>query len=135
MPLSLHTDYKLPKKRSRINPHTFVLQHSRNIHYRNGFNLVMHTGCSVMVSSKGDTRAQRLPKETCRFGTDLKFADLQSVKSTKWINDFVASSNNQLVVSTDRYIFQMSALVTLLSKGPQVSQSSWMSLTLPVHLL
>ncbi|KAL3141324.1 hypothetical protein ABBQ32_004910 [Trebouxia sp. C0010 RCD-2024] len=74
---------------------------------------------SVMVSTKGDTRAQRLPKETCRFGTDLKFADLQSVKSTKWINDFVASSNNQLVVSTDRYIFQMSALVTLLSKGPQ----------------
>lgn len=73
-----------------------------------------------MVSTKGDTRAQRLPKETCRFGTDLKFADLQSVKSTKWINDFVASSNNQLVVSTDRYIFQMSALVTLLSKGPQV---------------
>lgn len=73
-----------------------------------------------MVSTKGDTRAQRLPKETCRFGTDLKFADLQSVKSTKWINDFVTSSNNQLVVSTDRYIFQMSALVTLLSKGPQV---------------
>ena len=73
-----------------------------------------------MVSTKGDTRAQRLPKETCRFGTDLKFADLQSAKSTKWINDFVASSNNQLVVSTDRYIFQMSALVTLLSKGPQV---------------
>ena len=73
-----------------------------------------------MVSTKGDTRAQRLPKENCRFGTDIKFADLQSVKSTKWINDFVASSSNQLVVNTDRYIFQMSALVTMLSKGPQV---------------
>ncbi len=74
-----------------------------------------------MVSSKGDTRAHRLPKDTCRFGTDLKFADLQSVKSTKWVNDFVASSNGQLVVNTDRYIFQMSALTTMLSKGPQVS--------------
>ncbi len=73
-----------------------------------------------MVSTKGDTRAQRLPKDTCRFGTDLKFADLQSVKSTKWINDFVASSNEHLVVNTDRYIFQMAALATMLSKGPQV---------------
>lgn len=73
-----------------------------------------------MVSTKGDTRAHRLPKDTCRFGTDIKFADLQSVKSTKWINDFVVSSNNQLVVNTDRYIFQMSALLTMLSKGPQV---------------
>ena len=76
--------------------------------------------CSVMVSTKGDTRAQRLPKDTCRFGTDLKFADLQSVKSTKWINDFVASSNEHLIVNTDRYIFQMAALATMLSKGPQV---------------
>ncbi|KAL0038273.1 hypothetical protein WJX77_000069 [Trebouxia sp. C0004] len=74
---------------------------------------------SVMVSTKGDTRAQRLPKDTCRFGTDLKFADLQSVKSTKWINDFVASSNEHLIVNTDRYIFQMAALATMLSKGPQ----------------
>ena len=73
-----------------------------------------------MVSVKGDTKAHRLPKDTCRFGTDLKFADLQSVKSTKWVNDFVASSGGQLVVNTDRYIFQMSALVTMLSKGPQV---------------
>lgn len=73
-----------------------------------------------MVSSKGDTRAHRLPKDTCRFGTDLKFADLQSVKSTKWINDFVASSSEHLVVNTDRYIFQMSALASMLSKGPQV---------------
>ena len=73
-----------------------------------------------MVSTKGDTRAHRLPKDTCRFGTDLKFADLQSVKSTKWVNDFVAACNNQMVVSTDRYIFQMSALTAMLSKGPQV---------------
>lgn len=73
-----------------------------------------------MVSTKGDTRAQRLPKDTCRFGTDLKFADLQSVKSTKWINDFVASSNEHLIVNTDRYIFQMAPLATMLSKGPQV---------------
>lgn len=87
-----------------------------------------------MVSTKGDTRAQRLPKETCRFGTDLKFANLQSAKSTKWINDFVASSNNQLVVSTDRYIFQMSALVTLLSKGPQVCLYACASLQTCCHL-
>lgn len=77
--------------------------------------------CSVMVSTKGDTRAHRLPKDTCRFGTDLKFADMQSVKSTKWVNDFVASAKDQMVVNTDRYIFQMSALTTMLSKGPQVS--------------
>ena len=76
--------------------------------------------CSVMVSTKGDTRAHRLPKDTCRFGTDLKFADLQSVKSTKWINDCVASSSEHLVVNTDRYIFQMSALASMLSKGAQV---------------
>lgn len=74
-----------------------------------------------MVSTKGDTRAQRLPKDTCRFGTDLKFADLASVKSTKWLNDFVASVNGQLVVNTDRYIFQMAALETMLSKGALVS--------------
>ena len=74
-----------------------------------------------MVSTKGDTRAQRLPKETCRFGTDLKFADLASVKSTKWLNDFVASVNGQLIVNTDRYMFQMAALETMLSKGALVS--------------
>ena len=74
-----------------------------------------------MVSSKGDTRAQRLPKETCRFGTDLKFADLASVKGTKWVNDFVTSVNGQLVVSTDRYIFQMAALEGMLKKGALVS--------------
>ena len=79
--------------------------------------------CSVMVSIKGDTRAHRLPKDTCRFGTDLKFADLQSVKSTKWVNDFVGACNNQMVVNTDRYIFQMSALTAMLSKGPQASFS------------
>ena len=77
--------------------------------------------CSIMVSTKGDIRAQRLPKETCRFGTDLKFADLASVKSTKWLNDFVASVNGQLVVNTDRYIFQMAALETMLSRGALVS--------------
>lgn len=80
--------------------------------------------CSIMVSTKGDTRAQRLPKDTCRFGTDLKFADLASVKSTKWLNDFVASVSGQLVVNTDRYIFKMSALETMLSKGALVSSAA-----------
>lgn len=76
--------------------------------------------CSLVVSIKGDRRAQRAPTDIARFAVDLKHSDLQSPKLTSLLTEFSKLVGGQILVNTDRYVCDLDQLVQMLTQGHRV---------------